>query len=181
MKKSFCRYVLLTLSGILFSTALPGQAVANSFGVNLYGISYHILNDYQSREFLNEFNPGVGFRATFGGHNESQIFVEGGTYADTFENPAKYFSAGFLVKVVQQFRVGINAAIYVTESTNDGEMFFAPVPIVSYTLGPVTGNGVYLPRYGNINPYQTLGFYLTIRLFQGNVEKKSKELSQFWR
>lgn len=144
---------------------------ANEFGVNLYGFSYHILNEYQSRDRLNEFNLGIGARATFGRPNTSNVFIEVGSFKDTFENQAKYMSIGFLLKIIDKFKVGLNASAYSTESTRGGEVFFAPIPIATYTIGPVTANGVFLPKYGRTNPYNTIGFYLTVRMFKGSSRK----------
>jgi hypothetical protein len=162
--------VLFTLTSI--ALYLPGTISANELGVNLYGVSYHFLKPNQSREYLNEFNPGLGIRANFGGRNTSQLFFEGGSYKDTFDNQARYLSIGFLLRVIQQFRVGLNAAAYTSESVRNGDVVFAPVPIVAYSLGPVTGNVVYLPKYGGINAYNTLGAYVTIRIFEGAPAKK---------
>lgn len=160
------------ISILTLGVGLPSEASANEFGVNLYGFSYHILKEYQSRDRLNEVNTGIGFRATFGGKNSSRLFFEGGRFKDTFENTAKYMSIGFLLKIIYQLRVGVNGAMYTTESVRGGDAFFIPIPIASYTLWRLTVNGVYLPKYQRTNPFHTLGFYLTIRLFEGKPAKK---------
>ena len=167
---SNCAFPIFCGTIIIITSPLHPQA--NELGVNLYGLSYHLLNDGQSREYLNEFNAGIGLRATFGRRTTSQLFFEGGSYKDTFENQAKYLSVGVLLKMIAQLRVGINAAVYSSESIQNGNAFFAPVPIAAYTLGPVTFNGVYLPKYGGINAYNTLGFYATVRIFEGTAAKK---------
>jgi len=100
------------------------------------------------------------------------MFLEAGTFKDSIRNQAKYVSAGFLFKVIQQLRIGINAAVYSSKTNQNGDIIFAPIPMVSYTLGPVTANSVYMPKYGDLNPFHILGFYATVRIFEKNVAKK---------
>lgn len=164
--------LIVVMSILILGVGLPSEVRANEFGVNLYGISYHFLRESQSRDPFNEVNTGIGFRATFGGRNSSRLFFEGGRFKDTLENTAKYMSIGFLLKIIHQFRVGLNGAIYTSKSIRNGNAFFAPLPIASYSLWRVTVNGVYMPKYQGTNPYHTLGFYLTIRLFEGTPTKK---------
>lgn len=164
---------LIVVIGILtLGVCLPSKVQANEFGVNLYGYSYYFLKEDQSLDYLNEFNAGLGFRATSGGRKSSQIFLEGGTFEDGIKNQAKYLSLGFLLRVFHQLRIGINAAAYSTETINRGDVIFAPLPIITYSLGPITANGVYLPKFRDLNPFHTLGFYLTIRMFEGKPANK---------
>lgn len=166
-------FIIIFVSVILLNFIFPTKNFANEFGVNFYGLSYHIITDKRSRDRLNEFNPGIGFRATFGRQNSSNLFLEGGQFRDTFDNSAKYISIGLLLRIVHHFKVGVNASVYSTKSIRGGDTFFAPVPIATYTLGPITANGIFLPKYSDINPYHTLGFYLTIRLIKGSPTKKN--------
>jgi len=156
-------YALLIIS---IPILIGSDVYANSLGINLYGVSYHFLNHNQSRDRLNEFNPGLGLRASFGTDSTNIFFIEGGSFKDTFNNQAKYLSIGYLIRVWKQLRVGLNAAVYTTRSINSGEAFFAPIPLASYTSGPLTLNVTYLPKYRGVNPYTILGAYATIRLFQ---------------
>ena len=155
----------------LFFISIPiliaDDVSANSLGINLYGISYHFLNHTQSRDRLNELNPGLGLRASFWTDSTNILFLEGGAFKDTFENKAKYISLGYLIRFWNQLRIGLNAAIYCTKSTNRGRAFFAPIPLASYTTGPLTMNVTFLPKYRGVNPYNIIGVYATIRLYQG--------------
>jgi hypothetical protein len=161
----FCIY-------ILFAISLPLNIDANELGVNLYGCSYHFLKSWQSREHLNEFNPGIGIRATFGAKMTSHFIIEGGTFEDSIENQAKNFSLGYLVRIVHQFRLGINAAVYSSKTIGNPSTVFGPVSMISYTLGPLTANAVYFPKFAEIVPYHVLGFYATIRIFDGKTKDK---------
>lgn len=165
-------YLVVTICIFTLGVGLPSEVKANEFGLNLYGYSYYFLKEDQSLDYLNEFNSGLGFRATFGGRKSSQLFLEAGTFEDGIENQAKYLSLGFLLRVFHQLRIGINAAAYSTETINRGDVIFAPLPIITYSFGPITANGIYLPKFRELNPFHTLGFYLTIRLFERKPAKK---------
>ncbi len=141
-------------------------ANANSFGINLYGMSYHFLRAGQSRDRLNEFNKGIGARASFGTRKSSTFLIEGGTFKDTFRNQAKYLGIGVMLKTVSQLRIGIIGAMYTTKSLGRGGTL-AAIPAASYTVWRVTLNGAYLPKYKGINPYHILGLYLTFHVSEG--------------
>lgn len=49
-----------------------------------------------------------------------------------------------------------------SETYNDGRLFIAPIPILSYDLGPVKLNALYVPRYGNYNEFAVFGFYFSV-------------------
>lgn len=161
----------------VLSVACVDLSQANSFGVNVYGLSYHVNNRRGAEPFttdgrFNEVNQGFGFRASFGTDSAATtLFVEGGAFDDTFQNLAKYLSVGFQVRLIYQLRAGINAAVYTTQSIKDGDPFFAPVPIVSYTVSMVTFNFVYFPKYEPRNPWHTIGAYATIHLFKGEPSR----------
>lgn len=152
----------MALAALSIST--PAHAIDGSVGVNLYGASKHFLTEKQKRLKINEYNPGFGLRFTFGGQRSSQIFIEGGSFEDSFDAQARYLSVGFQLRLIDQLRAGFNVGMYSSASTNDGKTFFAPVPMVSYSLWRVTANFVYLPPYEGHNPFKTLGMYATIRL-----------------
>ncbi len=140
--------------------------LADSFGINLYGLSYHMGQNVVNRDRFNEFNKGIGFRADFGSPKGHSFFFEGGKYSDSFRNDARYLSVAFQFRIIYQLRLGLNAAIYNSKSANHGETFFAPVPILSYRIWRIVLNAVYLPKHEPINPYYILGGYMTINLVQ---------------
>ncbi|MCX6835770.1 MAG: hypothetical protein NTW07_11695 [candidate division Zixibacteria bacterium] len=161
----------LRLVTIIFFFASSEQVEADSFALNLYGVSYHLdhrdepTSGMGGSNKLNEFNEGVGLRLSLGNDSSDVLFLEGGSFQDSFENEAGYLSLGYQWRVIMQLRIGINAAIYATDSIREGDPFFAAIPLISYTIGFLTVNGLYLPKYRDINPYHTIGAYLTIRLF----------------
>ena len=96
---------------------------ADSFGINIYGLSYHTGNNIRNRIKLNEVNNGIGFRADFGSLKGNSFFIEGGKYNDSFNNDAKYISIAYQFRIWHQLRVGINTALYNTKSVNYGKSF----------------------------------------------------------
>ncbi len=162
---------LLTLLSLILTFAVS-KGQANSIGLNIYGISYHFLEPYQNREYLNEINQGLGIRASFGRCSTGTYFIEGGFFKDTFKNRAKYLSTGYMFRLLKQFRIGLHAGIYKTNSINWGRGVIAVVPIASYTVKFVTLNTVYLPKYEGVNAFHTLAGYLTIHLIYGEPKKR---------
>ncbi len=162
--------IFLPLCGLII-IALPAHPHANELGVNVYGLSRHFPKYSSATDSLNEVNPGLGLRVSFVRASRSHGFVEAGFFEDSMENRAKYFSFGFMFRVVHQFRVGVNAAVYSTETINWGDPFLLPLPIASYSVGPVTANAVYMPKVQGLS-YHILGFYATIRIFDGATLKK---------
>lgn len=45
---------------------------------------------------------------------------------------------------------------------NHGKFFIAPLPVVSYDLGAVQLNAIYVPRYRDYNQFAVFGLYFTI-------------------
>lgn len=166
-------YVIIFVSTILLATIVPVRVLANEFGVNIYGLSYHLIGNRESYDFLNEVNTGLGFRATFGDRNTNKVIIEGGRFRDSMNFAARYLSVGYLVRIVPGFSMGLNTALYTSRTIINGGIILAPIPIVSYTVGAVTLNGIFLPKYENKNPMNTLGFYLTIRLFSYTPKEKN--------
>ena len=153
---------------VLLSLMCFEPSRADSFGINIYGLSYHMGQNVADRDIFNEVNTGFGFRADFGSKKGNSFFFEGGKYKDSFDNDARYISIAYQIRILSQLRLGLNAAIYNTQSTNSGESFFAPIPILSYRFWRLTINGVYLPKHEPINPFYILGAYLTVELVQND-------------
>jgi hypothetical protein len=51
-----------------------------------------------------------------------------------------------------------------SQTYNQGEIFIAPFPILSYDLGVVTVNAMYVPAYRDYNHLAVFGFYLSVPL-----------------
>lgn len=125
--------------GLVVLAVACSSAAANSLEFNVYGISHHLLEEWQSRDRLNEVNTGFGIRAVSGSDSTSWFIMEGGKFKDTFENQATYGSIGLLLRVHGQFRIGLNLAAYQTESLR-AHVVAAPLPMATYSLWRVTLN-----------------------------------------
>lgn len=151
---------------VLLTIFCTNISYAESFGINIYGLSYHTGDNVYNRDRFNEVNNGFGLRADFGNKNGNAIFMEGGKYNDSFNNEAKYISIGYQIRIWDQLRLGINAAFYNSKSLNSGKTIFAPIPILSYRVWRITANTVYLPKYERYNPFHVFGAYLTFNIVQ---------------
>jgi hypothetical protein len=52
---------------------------------------------------------------------------------------------------------------------NDGRPFVAPIPMLTYALGPMKLNAIYVPRYGEYNQFAVFGFYFSVPLARSCV------------
>jgi hypothetical protein len=91
-------------------------------------------------------------------------FVEAGFYRDSGRNTAKLAGVGYQFKLGERWRLG-GALVGVHSKTyNLGNPFIAPVPIVTYDLGPVKLNAIYVPKYRPYNEFAVFGFYFSLPL-----------------
>ena len=112
----------------------------------------------------NEFNAGLGLNYTVHEDERGIQFVEAGFYRDSGSRLAKLAGMGYQYKVGSRWRLG-GALVAVQSSTyNHGDPFIAPLPIVTYDLGPVKLNAMYVPRYGDYNKFAVFGFYFSVPL-----------------
>jgi hypothetical protein len=91
-------------------------------------------------------------------------FVDAGLYCDSGSNIAKLAGVGYQYKLGERWRLGGALVGLYSPTYNHGRFFVAPLPIVSYELGPVTLNAVYAPRYREYNQFAVFGFYFSIPL-----------------
>jgi hypothetical protein len=62
------------------------------------------------------------------------------------------------------WRLGGSVLAIQSETYNDGRLFVAPIPVLTYDLGAVRLNAIYVPRYGKYNQFAVFGFYFTLPL-----------------
>jgi hypothetical protein len=110
----------------------------------------------------NELNVGLGLNYAFHDDARGVAFVEAGFYRDSGSRQAKLAGVGYQYKLGERWRLG-GALVGVQSATyNRGSFFIAPLPILTYDLGPVTLNAIYVPRYGEYNQFAVFGFYFSI-------------------
>lgn len=142
--------------------AFPAFAQAGEFGVNVYGLSYH-LDRARAHELRldNELNTGIGVRYRVR-HSEGLDWIfDAGSYYDSGRNTAVVAGAGALWKSSERLRFGAALVVFDTPSLNRGRTFLAPLPLATYELGSATLNFVYLPKFRELNPVPALGFWIT--------------------
>ncbi len=134
-----------------------------NLNVHIYGFSYHPDRQGVRRNRVgNEANLGFGLNYAFHEDARGVGFVEGGFYRDSGRNIAKLGGAGYQFKLGESWRLG-GALVGIHSPTyNRGRFFIAPMPIISYGLGPVTLNATYAPRFRDYNRFAVYGFYFSI-------------------
>ena len=151
------------------SLGAPAVAAADEGGLNLnlhiYGFSYHTdRNGVEKKGLDNELNLGLGLNYTLHEDERGIQFVEAGFYKDSGSNWAKIAGMGYQYKVGKRWRLGGALLGVQSETYNNGSFFVAPIPIVTYDLGPVQLNAIYVPRYGSYNDFAVFGFYFSLPL-----------------
>ena len=91
-------------------------------------------------------------------------FAEAGYFRDSGSHVAKLAGVGYQFKYGEHWRLG-GALVGVHSPTyNNGRFFVAPLPILTYDLGAVKLNAIYIPKYGDYNQFAVYGFYFTMPL-----------------
>jgi len=91
-------------------------------------------------------------------------FVEAGFYRDSGSNLAKVAGAGYQYKLGERWRLGGGLLLVHSETYNHGNAFIAPIPILTYDLGAVKVNALYVPRYRDYNEFAVFGLYFSVPL-----------------
>jgi hypothetical protein len=112
----------------------------------------------------NDLNLGLGLNYTVHEDERGIQFVEAGFYRDSGSRLAKLAGMGYQYKVGGRWRLGGAILGVQSETYNHGDPFIAPLPIVTYDLGRVKLNAIYVPRYGEYNPFAVFGFYFSVPL-----------------
>ena len=79
-------------------------------------------------------------------------FVEAGFYRDSGSRVAKIAGMGYQYKLGSRWRLGGALLGVQSQTYNHGSAFIAPLPILTYDLGRVKLNAIYVPRYGEYHP-----------------------------
>lgn len=112
----------------------------------------------------NQLNLGLGLNYTLHDDERGIGFVEAGFYRDSGSNVAKLAGVGYQYKLGKHWRLGGALVGMHSPTYNHGRFFIAPLPILTYDFGPVKLNAVYVPRYGDYNPFAVFGFYFSVPL-----------------
>jgi hypothetical protein len=112
----------------------------------------------------NEFNPGLGLKYSVDDGTRGVGFVEAGFYRDSGSNTAKLAGVGYQFKLGERWRLGGALVALHSETYNHGDPFIAPLPILSYDMGVLALNAIYVPAYRAFNEFAVFGFYFSVPL-----------------
>jgi hypothetical protein len=131
--------------------------------VHVYGFSYHTDRQGVRRNGLdNELNVGLGLNYTVRENERGIQFVEAGFYRDSGSHTAKLAGMGYQYKLGEHWRLGGALLGVQSQTYNHGHAFIAPIPILTYDLGAVKLNAIYIPRYGDYNQFAVFGLYFSL-------------------
>lgn len=141
---------------------LPG-AGAGALDLNVYGLSFHPNRAAARRLGVdNGFNPGLGLRYAIDDNVQGVTFAEAGIYHDSGRNRAKYAALGYQFHLGDRWQIGGALAAFQSRTYNRGSAFVALIPALTYDMGPVKLNAVYMPKFGRYNTVDTVGIYVSI-------------------
>ena len=146
---------------VLLAALLLAFAARADFGLNIYGLSWHLDAD-KAREIGvdNWLNPGLGVRYRVP-DERFDYFFDAGFYRDSGRNTALLAGGAVHWRATQSARLGLALVMFNSKTYNSGNTFIAPLPIAAWDFGPAQLNLVYMPKVSKINDINTLGFWLT--------------------
>jgi len=163
------RAVLVTAIGLSGAAAAGdandtyAPAGRGALELNLYGLSYHPGRAAARRLGVdNGFNPGLGLRYALHDDWQGVTFGEAGFYRDSGRNRAKYAAMGYQFRLGERWRIGGALAAFDSHTYNRGAAFVALIPLLTYDMGPLKLNVVYLPKFGRYNAIDAFGLYVGI-------------------
>jgi len=149
-------YLLFTFLFSLFSS----PAHAHQWGIDIFGLSYHLDRfDSQGRQ-MNGFNPGIGAHYELRETKHSLMMLDSGIYYSSARSFAK-FGAFAWQRKWRILRVGPALSVFHSVSYNTGHIFVAPLLLLSVRVSPLTFNVLPIPRYKNKNRNAAIGFFTT--------------------
>lgn len=143
---------------------LPAEPSLN-LNLHFYGLSYHTDREGVRRTHVdNELNVGIGVGYEFHNDDHGAAFFQAGLYKDSGRNWAKVAGPGYQFKLGDRWRVGAALLVIESRTYNNGNIFVAPIPILTYDLGIVKLNAAFAPRIRDLNEFAVFGFYFSIPL-----------------
>jgi hypothetical protein len=152
--------MLLMLSAAILISA-GTEANAAEFGINLYGMSYHLDRRDVTGYRFNERNPGLGLRYVIAVRAKSQYYAETAILEDSYRRAAKYVTFGYGYQLYRGLSIGVLFGLYDSRSVAENAVLVA-VPMISYRYRDLKLNLVHLPEFPGINPYPSFALYATV-------------------
>jgi hypothetical protein len=112
----------------------------------------------------NEVNVGLGLSYDFHSDARGVAFFTGGFYEDSGRHWAKLAGPGYQFKLGERWRLGGALLAIDSPTYNNGRLFVAPIPVLTYDLGAVKLNAIYAPRFRQANNFAVFGLYFSFPL-----------------
>jgi hypothetical protein len=129
-------------------------------GINVYGFSYHPERTDSKGNGFQEWNPGVGYHATFRNTRRSILFADTGVFVNSLSKATIFSSAGAELKIHGGISAGVYGAFIYSKAYNSGKPIVAPLPSLSYRYRQFRLNATYFPKYKQ-NDNAAFGFSFT--------------------
>lgn len=134
---------------------------------NVYGLSYHPDREAVRRLNVdNKVNLGLGLHDELTNDARGITLAEMGAYHDSGRNWAKFMALGYQFKFGERWRIGGALAVFNSRTYNRGVTFIGMTPLITYDMGRIKLNAVYMPKFGQYNEVDAFGFYISIPLGQ---------------
>jgi len=129
----------------------------------VYGFAYHPDRATVHRRHLdNEVNPGLALHYELVNNPLGITFAEAGIYDDSGRNWAKFAALGYQFKLGERWRFGGAVAVLDSHTYNRGVAVVGMFPLITYDMGKVKLNAVYIPKFQKYNDVAAFGFYISI-------------------
>jgi hypothetical protein len=136
-----------------------------SLNLHVFGLSYHPDREGTRVNHLdNELNIGLGLNYEFSNDARGIASLESGFYRDSGRNWAKFAGVGYQFKLDDRWRLGANLLAIQSQTYNKGNLFVAPIPVITYDFGVVKLNATYIPRVSQFNEFAVYAIYFTAPL-----------------
>jgi hypothetical protein len=152
-------YLLFLLLLLLFAK----PAAANPWGLDIFGLSYHIDRFDSEGRAMNDFNPGIGAHYDLRETKHSLIMLDSGIYYSSGRSLAEFGAIGWQRKW-RILRFGPALSVFHSASYNKGHLFAAPLFLFSVRVSPLTFTVLPIPRYKHKNRNAAIGFFTTWNL-----------------
>jgi hypothetical protein len=138
---------------------------SSNFDLLVYGFSYHPDQEAaHAQQVDNEFNPGLGLNYEFRKTEKGVAYFGVGLYRDSGRNWAKLAGPGYQFRLGDRWRLGAGFLLLKSPTYHNGDLLFAPIPLLTYDLGSVKINAFYAPQYRQYNTLDVFGLYFGIPL-----------------
>jgi len=108
-------------------------------------------------------NAGLGLGYNFHNDDQGVAFFDAGFFKDSGRNWAKFAGPGYQFKLSDHWRLGATLTLLQSQTYNRGRAFIAPIPLLTYDLGALKLNAVYVPRFQQVE-FAVFVLYFSIPL-----------------